>query len=227
MDYTVVGRFNSGAPFTPTVGGDINGDGARNDRAFIFDPASTADPAVAGAMSRLLEGASGRVRECLESQMGQIADRNSCRNPWSYVLDVRANVRPTLPRFGRRLSLSVDAVNTLGGLDRLLHGSQGLRGWGEQNRADAVLLYPRGFDPVAGGFRYEVNERFGNSRQQNRAFRNPFQIQVQGRLAVGRQQQGFGGMAGAVMGGGPGHPCLLYTSPSPRDLSTSRMPSSA
>ena len=25
----------------------------------------------------------------------------------------------------------------------------------------------------------------------------------------------------------PGYPCLLYTSPSPRDLSTSRMPSSA
>ncbi|MBA2571420.1 MAG: hypothetical protein H0V06_00130, partial [Gemmatimonadetes bacterium] len=34
--------------------------------------------------------------------------------------------------------------------------------------------------------------------------RNPFQIQVQGRLAVGRQQQGFGGLAGAVTGGGPG-----------------------
>ena len=28
-------------------------------------------------------------------------------------------------------------------------------------------------------------------------------------------------------GGGGGHGCLLYTSPSPRDLSTSRMPSSA
>ena len=26
---------------------------------------------------------------------------------------------------------------------------------------------------------------------------------------------------------GPSEPCLLYTSPSPRDLSTSRMPSSA
>ena len=26
---------------------------------------------------------------------------------------------------------------------------------------------------------------------------------------------------------GPDYPCLLYTSPSPRDLSTSRMPSSA
>ena len=30
-----------------------------------------------------------------------------------------------------------------------------------------------------------------------------------------------------VSGGFPDYPCLLYTSPSPRDLSTSRMPSSA
>ena len=29
------------------------------------------------------------------------------------------------------------------------------------------------------------------------------------------------------MKGSPYQPCLLYTSPSPRDLSTSRMPSSA
>lgn len=205
VDYTLVGRFNSGSPFTPTVGGDINGDGARNDRAFVFDPGSTGDPAVATAMARLLESSSGRVRECLRSQLGSVADRNSCRNPWSYGLDVRANVRPTLPRLRNRLTLSIDAVNTLGGLDRLLHGSGNLSGWGQQNQADPVLLYPRGFDPATQSYRYEVNERFGASRQQNQAFRNPFQLQVQARLAIGRQQQqggGFGGLAGAVMGGG-------------------------
>jgi len=32
---------------------------------------------------------------------------------------------------------------------------------------------------------------------------------------------------GARLGRRPLHGCLLYTSPSPRDLSTSRMPSSA
>ena len=32
---------------------------------------------------------------------------------------------------------------------------------------------------------------------------------------------------GFVLNGGDTAPCLLYTSPSPRDLSTSRMPSSA
>ena len=33
--------------------------------------------------------------------------------------------------------------------------------------------------------------------------------------------------AGNTISGDPGGTCLLYTSPSPRDLSTSRMPSSA
>ncbi len=205
IDYTLVGRFNSGSPFTPTVGGDINGDGARNDRAFVFDPSGTQDPAVSASIARLLESSSGRVRECLEQQLGSIAERNSCRNPWSYGLDVRANVRPTLPRLRNRLTLSIDAVNTLGGLDRLFHGSSNLSGWGQQNQADPVLLYPRGFDAATQSFRYEVNERFGASRQQNQAFRNPFQLQIQARLAVGRQQQGGGGgIAGAVLGGGGG-----------------------
>ena len=45
----------SGAPYTPIVSGDINGDGSsRNDRAFIFNPATTADTAIANGMARLL-----------------------------------------------------------------------------------------------------------------------------------------------------------------------------
>ena len=38
---------------------------------------------------------------------------------------------------------------------------------------------------------------------------------------------GFAGFFDASVLGQYRHPCLLYTSPSPRDLSTSRMPSSA
>ncbi len=47
------GRFQSGTPFTPTVQGDVNGDGYSNDRAFIFDPAHTADPTLAASMRQL------------------------------------------------------------------------------------------------------------------------------------------------------------------------------
>ena len=35
--------------------GDVNGDGYSNDRAFIFDPASVSDPAMAAAMNRLAD----------------------------------------------------------------------------------------------------------------------------------------------------------------------------
>jgi hypothetical protein len=206
MDVTVIGRASSGSPFTPLVGGDINGDGARNDIAFVFDPATTADPAVAEGMRRVLENVPDRVRGCLEAKLGEIAGRNSCRAPWSYALDLRANLRPQIPAIGSRLTISVDAVNTLTGLDRLVHGAENLRGWGQWNRPDNVLLYPRGFDPQTQSFNYEVNERFGVSRQAASAFRNPFQLQVQGRLAVGRQQQGGrgGGMGGMMRGGGGG-----------------------
>jgi hypothetical protein len=204
LDVTAIGRATSGAPFTPLVGGDINGDGARNDRAFLFDPAATADPAVRAAMARLIDAAPGRVQECLAGQLGTIAERNSCRGPWNYTLDFRANLRPEIPNLGRRLTISVDAVNSLAGIDRLLHGTDGLRGWGQNNRPDPVLLYPRGFDPAAQGFVYEVNERFGTPRQGNLAFRNPFQLQVQGQFAIGRVQQGMGGMMGPGGRGGRG-----------------------
>ena len=45
---------------------------------------------------------------------------------------------------------------------------------------------------------------------------------------IAEQMQMLGGRdGGGDMGGGGSMGCLLYTSPSPRDLSTSRMPSSA
>jgi hypothetical protein len=204
LNLSVVGRATSGGPFSPLVGGDINGDGARNDLAFLFDPATTADPAVAAGMRRVLDGASGGVRACLESQLGAIAGRNSCRQPWSYSLDLRFNVSPALPQLGRRLTFSVDAINSLGALDQLLHGSGDLKGWGQQARLDPVLLYPRGFDRTTQSFRYEVNERFGSSTSNTRNFSNPFQIQLQGQLGVGRRPQGFGGGAGGGFGRGAG-----------------------
>src|SRR5207253_1603724 len=54
LELGVIGRLTSGAPFTPVVGSDINGDGARNDRAFIFVPATAPDTAVGNAMRTLI-----------------------------------------------------------------------------------------------------------------------------------------------------------------------------
>ncbi|HUF25962.1 MAG TPA: carboxypeptidase-like regulatory domain-containing protein [Gemmatimonadaceae bacterium] len=221
LEVTAIGRASSGRRFTPMVGGDVNGDGVRNDRAFVFDPAATGDPAVAEAMTRLIERSSDRVRECLESQIGRVANRNSCDGTWTPSLDLRANIRPTLPSIGRRLTLSVSAINPLTGIDQLIHGSNNLRGWGQPSRPDATLLYVRGFDAGTQQFVYEVNERFGESRTSRTAIRSPFQLAVTGRFSIGpdpreRMQEamrqmgarfagersGAGGPGGA--GGGPG-----------------------
>jgi hypothetical protein len=214
LELTTVARLSSGAPYTPRVASDINGDGARNDRAFVFNPAAVqGDTALANGMARLLAGGSGSARQCLESQLGRVAERNSCRGPWQTSLELQANWRPNMWGLNRRLMVSLTTVNLLGGLDRLFHGPNDLRGWGQSVRPDATLLYVDGFDPVTQQFRYRVNERFGSVRNQANAFRAPFQIGLQVRYTVGpdRQRQildairgrgGFPGMGG--FGGGPG-----------------------
>jgi hypothetical protein len=211
FEFTTVARMSSGAPYTPRVGNDINGDGSRNDRAFIFDPAGVqGDTALAHGMQRLLAGTSGGARGCLERQMGQIAARNSCRGPWQPSFEVQANWRPAMWGLNRRLMVSITTVNLLGGLDRLFHGPDDLRGWGQAVRPDATLLYVNGFDPVHQRFQYTVNERFGSARSQANAFRAPFQIGIQARYTLGpdRQRQmidavrGRGAFPG--MGGFPG-----------------------
>jgi hypothetical protein len=214
MEISGMSRISSGAPFTPMVNRDINGDGMRNDRAFVFDPFDAAtDPALAAGMMRLLESTPSRVRSCLESQFGTIADRNSCRNSWSQSLDMRASLRPNLPRLERRLTMSADFRNVLTGLDQVLNGRDNLKGWGEGQRADGNLLEVRGFDHATSRFIYEVNEGFGQTRRGPNAFRNAFSVTFSGRVAIGGQpmmnNRAFGnpmgmfaGMGG--MGGGGG-----------------------
>ena len=201
IDVSAIGRYTAGARFTPRVGGDVNGDGVRNDRAFIFDPATTSDPVVADGIGRLLTSAPERVRECLKSQLGRIAERNSCEAPWTPSLDLRANLRPTIPGVGRRLTLSITAVNPLTGIDQLLHGARNLRGWGQQNRPDPTLLYVSGFDATNNRFQYAVNERFGVNRSANNAIRTPFAIGIQGSFRLGFDPRSAGGLQGLLGGG--------------------------
>ena len=210
LDLTGILRFTSGQPYTPRVGGDVNGDGARNDRAFVFDPGSAAiasDTALVNGMQRLLDGAPGAVRECLDAQLGRIAGRNSCRGDWTSSLDLQANIRPNLPKLNRRLTFNVTAINPLAGLDELFHGSDNLHGWGQPNRPDQTLLYVRGFDAAQQRFVYQVNERFGDNTGLRTAFRSPFMLGIQARLQVGpdRQRELLQERLGALnRRGGPG-----------------------
>jgi hypothetical protein len=216
MEVSGMTRISSGSPFTPLVNRDINGDGMRNDRAFVFDPAAPGtDPDIAAAMLRLLDVVPDRVRTCLESQFGTIADRNSCRNGWTQSLDMRVGLRPNLPTLQRRFTLNADIRNVLTGLDQVINGRANMRGWGEGQRADANLLEVRGFDRAQQRFVYELNEGFGQARRGPNAFRNAFSITLSGRLTVGGQPmmsnvafgqtaRGMGGFAALLGGGGFG-----------------------
>jgi hypothetical protein len=202
LEVTTIGRLTSGAPFTPLVGGDINGDGARNDRAFVFDPAGGSSES--SAMSRLLASADPRIADCLREQIGTVAARNSCRGPWQAALDLQVNYRPQMLGLQRRLTISVSTINLLRGVDELLHGVNGARGWGLTLQPDPTLLYVTGFDTTAQRFIYTVNERFGATGRGANAFRAPFQVGIQAHLTIGpdRQQSALDALRGS--GGGRG-----------------------
>lgn len=202
LDLSLIGRASSGSPYTPLVGADINADGARNDAAFVFAP-TVADTSVANGMSRL-RARSAAAAQCLDGQTGRVAQRNSCRGPWSQSLDMRATYTPQAAQLKRRLSFSVDAFNLPAGLDLFLHGGGNLSGWGQFSRPDNTLLYPVGFDAATQAYRYRVNEGFGQTRVSRTAQGSPFGVQLSGRLAFGPVNQG-GGLLGIAFGGaGPG-----------------------
>ena len=206
LELTAIARATSGSYFAPLVAGDINGDGRNNDRAFVFDPSNPAlsgDTSLVNGMTRLLANTSTRARDCLVSQMNKVAARSSCSSPWSPSFDLQANIRPSSFGLDRRLTISVIALNTLTGLDQILHGSNNLHGWGQPSFPDRTLLYVRGFDPTTNSYKYQVNEHFGVTNGTRNAFRVPFQIAIQGRLTLGTDpaRQQFNNVIGRGAGG--------------------------
>ena len=159
-----------------------------------------------------LSSAPSAVRDCLESQLGTIAARNSCTGPWQPALDFQLNWRPSWFGLDRRLTISVLTVNLLGGLDDLLHGEANLHGWGASAAPDPVLLYVQGFNPATEQFQYTVNGRFGSTVGANAGIIAPFQIGFQAHFTIGpdpvrtRLRSAFGsrGGGGDAGGGGPG-----------------------
>ncbi|MBI1809853.1 MAG: TonB-dependent receptor [Gemmatimonadetes bacterium] len=218
VELTGVMRLSSGQPYTPRISGDINGDGARNDRAFIFDPLHTADTSIANGMARLLANAPSRITSCLRSQMGEIAGRNSCTAGWFPSLSGQVNWRPDALGLKRNLMISASFVNPLAGIDLLMHGASHLQGWGQPNRIDSNLLYVTGFDPVSQSFKYQVNERFGDQRTTSQVITQPFQISITARYTIGPDRQREMMLAAQAMarngrggrGGDPNAPGGMY-----------------
>ena len=172
----------SGSPFTPSVTGDLNGDGLNDDLPFIPNPATTADPALAAQMTQLLATAPSGARACLMKQLGQIAGINSCSTQWQARLDFNINWQP--PRsfgFGDRLRLTSTMQNTSGALVRLFGLENTPLGRGALGTdANSQLLYVTGFDPATQSYKYQVNQLFGQPRNFGSARRRypPFQVQL-------------------------------------------------
>lgn len=180
------GSFRSGRPFTPIVGGDINGDGFRNDRAFVFDPGvASNDPTITAGMRSLLATGSGSARDCLSTQLGSIAKRSSCQEPWSATSNMTIGFNPVKFGLPQRLNVSLYVNNALGAADVLFHGENRRKGWGQPVNPDPTLLFVRGFDPSTRRFIYEVNPRFGATNPRETVSRNPVVVTAQFRLDVG------------------------------------------
>ena len=153
----------------------------------------TDDPLLRAGLSSLL------------AQVGVIALRNSCTGPWQGTLDFQLNWRPAILGLNRRLTMSVVTVNFLHGLDELVHGVNGAKGWGLITRPDNTLLYVTGFDSTTQRYSYQVNERFGATYGSANAFRPPFQVGFQMRMTIGpdRVRQALDAMrAGGARGFG-------------------------
>ena len=187
LTLSMFARAMSGLPFTPVVGGDVNGDGFVNDRAFVFDPARTRDAAFASSMRALVAQSTPRVRSCLERQLGVIAGAASCEGPWTASMSAALTAGSELLHLGSRVSqIQLAFANPLAGLDQLVHHGGRVQGWGLQAVPDPVLYEVRGFDPSTRSFEYVVNPRFGSTDPARSLIRSPFRITLDMSLNLGR-----------------------------------------
>ncbi|MEO8622501.1 MAG: carboxypeptidase regulatory-like domain-containing protein [bacterium] len=172
LTVSLLGRLQSGLPFTPLIATDVNGDGIPNDRAFV---ANSPD------LQKLIASSTGNVQQCLNAQMGKAAAAQSCEGPWTATLNARLGYS-----LNRRTNIGLNFSNPLGGLDQLIHGSENLRGWGAMAAPDPTLYTVRGYDAPNKAFQYSVNPRFGDSRPTANTLRAPFRLTLDVSIDIGR-----------------------------------------
>jgi hypothetical protein len=179
-------RLSSGLRYTPSVLGDVNGDGVAGDRAFILPQTGGPADSLGAAIDELTRTAPAGASACLRAQRGQLAARASCLGPWATDLILGAYILPSLPYTHDRAHIDISIANPLGGLDQLLHGSEHLRGWGTNAAPDPILYTVRGFDSTAQKFHYAVNPRFGSVDAARNTIRAPFRLSIELALKLGR-----------------------------------------
>lgn len=169
IDVSGIWRSQSGTPWTPVVDGDINGDGEEfNDRAPVFEDLLFETPEDAAAFQALLDEDS-EAGECLRENLGRIAERNSCRNPWFHSVDVHLS-KSFAVMTGHEIELIADMFNVLNGLNE---------DWGQFNAVfgSATNVFNKeGYDQETNRVIYSVLNQFG--REAALGF-NPLQFQAQ------------------------------------------------
>lgn len=153
----------SGLPFTPLVGEDINGDGRRNDRAFVPTPHALADVSQPEAWG--FDAAVPRyAKQCLQRSVNAIAASNSCQAPWSmssqFFLESRDwHAIPTTPA---RYKLAVRVAQPVYAVLRALgSGPSGMPAPG--GAVDPTFVTPVAFDTGGKRYVYARNRSFGRA----------------------------------------------------------------
>ena len=155
-------RIQSGVPWTPIVAGDLNGDGEdRNDRPWLGRGLALASAADSALWQNLLDD-----DPCLRHQVGLIAGRNTCRNPWWNALDLRLSREFAIWRL-HKAELSLDFYNVLNGLSSTM--GQYAVVYGERRVLLSAVQYrppasPGEIEPDAEKVIYRVNPGFGRLR---------------------------------------------------------------
>ncbi len=70
----------------------------------------------------------------------------------------------------------------------LVHGQNGLHGWGSYGRPDRSLFFVQGFDPSRREYRYAVNSNFGSTRQLG-SFGRPITVTLSVRIDIGPSRE--------------------------------------
>lgn len=175
--WTLDAVLSSGLPYTPTVLGDVNGDGIGGDRAFVFDPSTVAETTFAAGMRALLTDAPRSATRCLRAYLGSPAPRNACTGPWWGTVNGRVAVPAWSIGHGRTATLALSLTNLLAGVDELLGTRLDLAS-AASAYPDPVLYIVRGFDTTAKRFRYDVNPRFGGRRAELEGSGGPFRVTI-------------------------------------------------
>ena len=156
----------SGQKYTPMIAGDINGDGYANDRAFVFAPNAATDSATGAGMRALLANGTPAARDCLEKQLGRLAERGSCHAPWAANAALRMQFNPQKIGLPKRLAVTLDVRNPLGIADLALawRERRARLGPADSTRPEPVVRARLPSRDAA--VWYDVNQRFGSTRPQ-------------------------------------------------------------